>query len=43
LIVDLEMHDPDIKLEEQNVKVQKFSELSEIFDDCDLEKAFADC
>lgn len=28
MIVDLELHDPEIKLEDQHVKVMKFSELA---------------
>jgi hypothetical protein len=41
MIVNLERHDPEIKLEDQKIKCQKFSELSNIFDNKDLEKAFS--
>ena len=40
MIVNLESHDPQIKLEDQKNKCQMFSELSDIFDVKDLDIAF---
>jgi len=37
MIVELERHDPEIKLEDQKTKINKFSELTDIFDQKDLE------
>lgn len=40
MIVNLELHDPSIQLLDAHDRVEKYSELADIFDSNDLKEAF---